>query len=112
MTGGVKASASGQADATYRWVILAILFWSQVFLSMGAYAWGILGMYLRPALGISHTQVGMLNSVFYLSSVIIAIPAGIMVDKMGARKWLIICLLLMAIPFVAIVVSPIQLYNE
>lgn len=101
MTGGVKASASGQADATYRWVILAILFWSQVFLSMGAYAWGILGMYLRPALGISHTQVGMLNSVFYLSSVIIAIPAGIMVDKMGARKWLIICLLLMAIPFVA-----------
>ena len=96
-----SASASGQSESKYRWVILAILFWSQVFLSMGAYAWGILGMYLRPALGISHAQVGMLTSVLYLGSVIIATPSGIMVDKMGARKWLIICLLLMGIPFIA-----------
>lgn len=97
----VGASASEQREPKFAWVILAILFWSQVFLSMGAYAWGVLGLYLRPELGISHAQVGMLTSTLYLTSVIIATPTGIMVDRMGARIWLIICLLLMGIPFAA-----------
>ncbi len=56
-------------------------------------------MYLRPEMGISHTQVGMLTSVLYFTGVIVAVPSGIWVDRMGARKWLIISLLLMGVPF-------------
>jgi len=95
------SEASAATEPNYRWIILAILFWAQVFLSMGAYAWGPLGPYFVTEFGISHAQVGMLTSVFYLAGMIIATPSGIMVDRMGARKWLIICLLLMAIPFIA-----------
>ena len=83
----------------YRWTILSILTSAQIFLSMGAYSWGLLGMYLRPEMGISHAQVGMLTSTLYFAAVIIAIPSGIWVDRTGARKWLIISLLLMGVPF-------------
>ena len=83
----------------YRWAILSMLTSAQIFLSMGAYSWGVLGMYLRPEMGITHTQVGMLTSVLYLTSVAIAIPSGIWIDRTGARKWLIISLLLMGVPF-------------
>jgi sugar phosphate permease len=43
--------------------------------------------------------MGMLTSILYLTSVIVALPSGIWVDRMGARKWLIISLLLMGVPF-------------
>lgn len=97
----VSTSTSEQREPKFAWVILAILFWAQVFLSMGAYAWGALEPFLCPELDISGTQFGMLTSVLYLASLIIATPSGIMVDRIGARIWLITCLLLMGIPFVA-----------
>lgn len=84
----------------YAWVILTILSMAQVVMSIGAYAWGPLAPFLRDDFGITRAQVGALTSVLYLASVVVATPSGVLVDKIGARTMLIICLLVMGISFI------------
>jgi MFS transporter, ACS family, hexuronate transporter len=70
-------------------------------MSMGSFSYGPLAPFLRDAFGISRAQVGSLIAVFYFTCTIAAIPAGIMVDRMGARQMLILCLFLEGIPYAA-----------
>ncbi len=74
---------------------------AQLVMSMGSFSYGPLAPFLRDAFGISRAQVGSLIAVFYFTCTIAAIPAGIMVDRMGARLMLILCLFLEAIPYAA-----------
>ena len=87
-------------QAHYEWAILIILFFSQMILSMGAYAWGPLGPYLKESLMLTPMQIGSLTSTIYLSSVICSIPAGISVDRWGVRLNLFICMMLMGIAMI------------
>jgi len=79
----------------YAWVILSILFFSQVALALGAYAWGPLGPFMKKALSLNNVQFGAITSTLYLSSVICSIPAGIFVDRWGVKINLFVCMLLM-----------------
>jgi ACS family hexuronate transporter-like MFS transporter len=85
----------------YAWVILAILFSAQLVMSMGSFSYGPLAPFLRDAFRISRAQVGSLIAVFYFTCTIAAIPAGIMVDRMGARQMLFLCRFLEGIPYAA-----------
>ncbi len=51
---------------------------------------------LIPSLGISHTQAGLLMSLFALPGVIISIPGGLLADSLGARRVGAAALILMA----------------
>jgi len=84
----------------YAWIILMILFFSQVILSLGAYAWGPLGPYIKKALSINNVQFGLLTSIFYLVSVICSIPSGMSVDRWGVKINLLICMMLMGVAMV------------
>jgi ACS family hexuronate transporter-like MFS transporter len=79
----------------YAWVILGVLFFAQVVLSLGAYAWGPLGPYLIKTLSLSSVQFGSFTSTLYLFSVICSIPSGICVDRWGVKINLLLCMLLM-----------------
>lgn len=83
----------------YEWVILSLLFLAQLVMSMGAYSWGPLAPVFRDTLGMSRTQIGQITSSLYIAAALIGLPSGIMVDRWGARRLLIACLLIMAISF-------------
>ncbi|RJQ32296.1 MAG: MFS transporter [Peptococcaceae bacterium] len=89
----------------YSWAILAILTLAQLFMSMGAYAWGPLAPFLRDEFNISRTQIGAITSALYFASVAVAIPSGIMVDRLSARFMLILCLVIMGVPFAALALA-------
>ena len=88
--------------APYAWSILGILLGAQFVMSMGALGYGPLAPYLRETYGISRSQVGSLISIFYFTCTLTAIPAGIIVDRIGARLTLIFCLFMEGIPYAAL----------
>jgi len=98
-----------QADVAsairYQWVILALLTFSQLFMSLGAYAWGPLAPFLVESFQLSRAQLGTFSSALYLIATLTAIPSGLLVDRFGARLLLLVCLPLMGIPFAAISLS-------
>lgn len=87
---------------SYGWVILGIFTLAQLTMSIGAYAWGPLAPFLSKELGLTNTQIGSLSSILYLFSVIIATPSGFLVDRLGAKVMLVVCLGLMGISFGAV----------
>ncbi|MDY7032277.1 MAG: MFS transporter [Thermodesulfobacteriota bacterium] len=87
-------------DTNYGWMILTILLFSQTILSMGAYGWGPLGPFLKKSLLLTSVQIGSLTSILYLTSVVFSIPAGMSVDRWGAKVNLFICMMLMGIPLI------------
>ncbi|MFA4909549.1 MAG: MFS transporter [Desulfobacteria bacterium] len=95
---------------SYGWIILGILTMAQLVMSMGAYTWGPLAPVLRDEFNLSRTQIGTITSALYFASVIIAIPSGIAVDKLGARIMLIISLIIMGIPFVIMALAKSYLF--
>lgn len=94
--GLVKSNTVTEArNDNYCWVILGLLTLSQLAMSMGAYAWGPLAPFLRTEFNISRAQVGLIVSVLYFTSVVIAIPSGLMIDRLGARRMLVFALISM-----------------
>ncbi len=81
------------------WMTLAILMATQFVMSMGAFSFGPLAPFFRDTLGISRGEVGSLIAVFYFTATLAAVPAGIFVDRLGARPLLILCLFLEGIPY-------------
>ena len=68
---------------------------------MGSFSYGPLAPFLRDDLDISRGQVGTLIAVYYFTGMLAAMPAGIIVDRLGARSMLILCLVLEGLPFAA-----------
>ncbi len=91
-------STTGQnSGKNYHWVILGVLLGSQVFMSMGAYAWGPLAPFLQDSLNLSLTEIGLITAALYMASVVVSIPAGFTVDRFGSRVNLLICLGVMGV---------------
>ena len=81
------------------WTMLWILVIAQFLMSVGAYAWGPLAPFLIDSLGISRAEVGFITSSMYVVATVIAIPGGILVDRFGSYRTLIVCLVFSCIPF-------------
>lgn len=97
--------AMSEKSNSYRWVILAVLTLSQLVMSMGAYAWGPVAPFLRAEFHLSLGELGLFTSAMYLSSVFIAIPSGLFIDRTGARHFLLLCLAVMGGSFVLYVLA-------
>jgi len=95
----MHGTAESEHTLSYAWIILALLLLSQLVMSMGAYGWGPLASFIRDEFCVSRAQFGFLTSALYLASVIIAIPSGFLVDKLGARIMLIFSLIIMGCAF-------------
>ncbi len=88
-------------DGRYALCILSLLVFSQLVMSIGAYAWGPLAPFLRSAFGITRAQTGAIVSVLYGVSTVVATPSGIAVDRYGAKATLIFALASMGVAIVA-----------
>ncbi len=81
------------------WLVLLILFLAQFTMSMGSFGYGPLAPFLRQEFKVSLGQIGSLVSIFYLSTTLFSIPAGLLVDRIGSRSMLVACLILEGIPY-------------
>lgn len=98
----MKKDSRSESDFS-TWLILVILFFAQFTMSMGSVGYGPLAPFLREEFKVSLGQVGSLISIFYLSTTICAVPAGLLVDRIGVRSMLITCLILEGIAYGAMI---------
>ena len=84
----------------YKWVILIMLFFSQLILSISVYGLGPLGPYLKKSLSLTTIEFGSFTSILYLVGAVISLPAGMSVDRWGARINLFICMMLMGLSMI------------
>ena len=69
----------------YRWIILLLFVVSQLILSIGGFGWGPLAPFLKKAMSLNGTQIGLISSSFYLTASLSALPAGIAIDRYGVK---------------------------
>jgi len=88
-----------QGLEAYAWLILSLLLIAQLVMSMGAYAYGPLAPFLREEFRLTRVEIGALVSIFYFSSAAVAIPAGLLVDRLTAHLMLVVCLVIEGLPY-------------
>lgn len=61
---------------------------------------------IQAALGLSDAQIGLVNSVYLLPSVLLAVPAGILMDRIGRRPVLVVSLVVFGASGMAAMFAP------
>ena len=89
---GVPASA-----AHYGWVVVAVVVLASVAASLNQFKVPPLVPILMDAFGLGLSQAGMLMSVFGVTGVILALPAGLILQRLGARATGVIATALVAV---------------
>ncbi len=105
-----KTGVTQIKNGNYHWVILSILVLAQLVMSMGAYVWGPLAPELRDNFGLNRAQIGSITSALYFTSVLVAIPSGLAVDRLGARILLIFSLVIMGLSFTLMIFARSYIY--
>lgn len=77
-----------------KWRILALLFAARCVMGMQFESVGALGPLLR-AEGLDYTHLGILVGAYLAPSVLVALPGGIVVQRLGERTTLLLCAALM-----------------
>ncbi|MEC9341690.1 MAG: MFS transporter [Pseudomonadota bacterium] len=91
---------------TNPWAVLAVVTAVQASMSMVSFLWGPLAPFLVAEFGLSATQVGAVSSSFYLVASALAIPAGLVVDRLGSRVPMIASQWLTVLPLLALSLIP------
>ena len=86
-------------NASYRWVIVGALWLAHVIFFMNFSCLGILAPYIKTDLNLSSAQIGLLFSAVSLGGCLGAIPAGLIVDRVGVRIILPLAILAMSTTF-------------
>lgn len=76
----------------FSWVVLILLYCSAIVAPLSMFKVGVLAPVLIPALGIAPESIGVLMSVFSIAGLILALPAGVLVAKLGAKRSILISL--------------------
>jgi MFS family permease len=61
---------------------------------------------IQRALQLTDTQIGLVNSIYFLPSVLLAIPAGLLMDRVGRREVLTAALALFGLTGLGLLVVP------
>jgi MFS transporter, ACS family, hexuronate transporter len=94
----------------YHRIILVLVMLAQVVCPMVVFSIGALAPLLRESLHISREQVGYLAALFFASTSLVSIPAGLVADKLGIRFLLIVAQVVGGLPLAAI--PFLQTYHE
>lgn len=81
------------------WHMLMWLFIVQISISLIGRSLSPLGPLIENELMLTKTQVGLLPSALFLGHVIMSIPSGLLVDRLGTRKLILIVSFAMSISF-------------
>lgn len=88
-----------------RWLMLAVLFVARTTMALQFQTVASTGPLLRDALGIDFAAFGTLIGLYMLPGIVIALPGGMLGQRFGARRVLLVGLLLMAVGGVMMAVS-------
>ena len=70
----------------FRWAILFLISLSHIFGACAQYGINTLAPFYQDDLGLSHAQVGLFFTAFYLAMTSISFFAGWLTDRLGVRK--------------------------
>src|SRR5262252_8826565 len=80
-----------------RWVILLVLFVSRTAMALQFQTVASSGPLLIEALAIDYASLGLLIGLYMLPGVVIALPGGVLGQRFGAKRIVLLGLALMAI---------------
>lgn len=85
----------GSFDARLPWKMLGWLLLAQISVALVGRGLAPLGPLIATDLQLSNAQVGLLPSFLFLGQMLVSIPSGILVDRVGSRRLLLgVCFLL------------------
>ncbi len=91
------AGRAEEATAGYRWVVLGIVYPSLLAFAAVFQSLPPLLSLLLADLHLSHTEAGLLMSLFALPGVFLSVPAGLSVDRYGVRSPMLLSLAAMIV---------------
>lgn len=87
MSGSYEVTEVTNKRGIPAWWVTVFLFWlGWIFMYADRTILNPVMGELEKEFGLSGTQLGILNSVFYFSYALLQVPAGILGDKIGKRK--------------------------
>ncbi len=87
------------------WRMLLCLLAAQLIVSFVGRSLAPLTVLISKDLSLTHAQIGMLPAALFLGQSLAAIPTGILVDRIGSKKQLLIVTIILALGFVMIAKS-------
>lgn len=91
--GGVMDAVVSEARTPrFSWFVLVLLYLSAIVAPFSMFKVGVLAPALIPALGLDVSEVSVLMSLFNIAGFILAIPGGLLVAKMGAKRSILVSL--------------------
>jgi MFS family permease len=75
-----------QNRVNIRWAILALISMSHIFGASAQYGINTLAPFYQDDLGLSHAQVGLFFTAFFLAMTSVSFVAGWLTDRLGVRK--------------------------
>jgi predicted MFS family arabinose efflux permease len=88
---------NGNAILTNRWFILGVLVAARVAMGYQYQTIASAAPPLRDALGIGFTEIGTLIGLYHISGVVLSLPSGLIVARVGDKRLCAIGLALMAV---------------
>jgi ACS family hexuronate transporter-like MFS transporter len=79
-------SNATQERDNFRWAILALVSMSHIFGASAQYGINTLAPFYQDDLGLSHAQVGLFFTAFFLAMTSVSFVAGLLTDRLGVRK--------------------------
>ena len=91
-----------QFEPNLAWRMLGWLLLAQILVALVGRGIAPLSPFIAEDLGLTNAQVGLLPSALFAGQMLVSIPSGLLVDRMGTKKLLfIVCLMLGASYMVA-----------
>ncbi|WP_188206788.1 MFS transporter [Alkalibacillus aidingensis] len=81
------------------WKMLIVLFILQAFVALIGRSISPLGVVIGEDLSLTKTQIGMLPAAFFVGQSLNSIPSGLMTDRIGSKKMIIVIVLLTGLSF-------------
>ncbi|MEJ1963187.1 MAG: MFS transporter [Gammaproteobacteria bacterium] len=90
MTAGAQSAGTPQRSAAYQVVLTALLSLNFGFVLFDRNALGFLMPFIQPDLALNNTQIGILTGGLSLTWALAALGVGVVADRFGSRKRLLI----------------------
>lgn len=95
-------SAPASDPARKRWIILAVIVLAQTVANIGPLGIPAIASLIRADLGLTLTQAGSFLSAYYIGPIALSLFAGVLADRWGTAKTLVLGQVIIAIGLLAV----------
>jgi predicted MFS family arabinose efflux permease len=98
--------AARDDPARKRWVILAVIVLAQTVANIGPLGIPAIASLIRADLGLTLTQAGSFLSIYYVGPTVMSLFAGVLADRWGTAKTLVLGQAIIAVGLLAVTAAP------